>query len=249
MWAVVVVTRLQHCVRRCRYPHPSGYQPYEGSKLSLPDTPLGPFKPEPVKPSPLGQRDPLSQFATNPHVTFVAKDNTYLLFFNGRKWAPNDLTGCQPNKTGASPWHGGGRCAKDADCPGFGAGTSHAQAPGKCVDSQCVCEHHSFGLHCDQIVETVNLAYAPHPSGPWTQLLPDGSPFWSGLGGGNDSLALSNPSGFALENGTIVLAYSRAPGTGISIAHDWRGPYHRLSLPSNSLAGGRNYSLAGCGEE
>ena len=37
-----------------------------------------------------------------------------------------------------------------------------------------------------------------------------GTPFWTGPGGGNDSLALSNPSAYALSNGSIVLAYSRA---------------------------------------
>jgi hypothetical protein len=45
-----------------------------------------------------------------------------------------------------------------------------------------VCEHHSFGLHCEQITETVNLAYASSVDGPWTQLLPDGTPFWTGPG-------------------------------------------------------------------
>jgi hypothetical protein len=34
------------------------------------------------------------------------------------------------------------------------------------------------------------------------------------IGGGNDSLALSNPSAYALSNGSIVLAYSRADPNG-----------------------------------
>ena len=195
--------------------------------------------------------NPLSQFATNPHITYVAKEKTWLLYFNGRQWAPNDLTACEPNKTGAAPWHGGGACTSDKDCPGFGYHTDHSQNPGKCVDQKCACEHHSFGLHCNNITETVNVASSSSVDGPWTQLLPDGAPFWQGDGGGFESLALSNPSAYALENGTIVLAYSRAPGTGISTAPHWKGPYTRLWIPSNSshAKGGMNFSLAGCGED
>ena len=108
--------------------------------------------------------NPLSQFATNPHITYVAKEKTWLLYFNGRQWAPNDLTACEPNKTGAAPWHGGGACTSDKDCPGFGYHTDHSQNPGKCVDQKCACEHHSFGLHCNNITETVNVASSLSPN-------------------------------------------------------------------------------------
>jgi hypothetical protein len=197
------------------------------------DSPLGPFKAatDALSGRSLSSgRDPLSQFATNPHVAYVAAANRYLMFFNGRQWAPNDLTACEPNKTGLAPWHGGGACASDSDCAGAFHGTDHAQGAGKCVASKCACEHHSFGLHCDQITETVNVAHATSPHGPWTQLLPDGTAFWSDSDqpNGNNSTradltspdggkALSNPSAFALPNGTVVLAYSRAPLTGISM--------------------------------
>ena len=89
----------------------------------------------------------------------------------------------------------------------------------------------------------MNLAYSESPYGPWTQLLPDGAPFFSD---GNTSLALSNPAPWALPNGTIVLAYSRAPGTGISVAPSWKGPYTRLFTEGHH---GTNYSLVGCGED
>ena len=133
--------------------------------------------------------------------------------------------------------------------------SSEGRCAGKCISGKCVCEHHSFGPHCEQITETVNLASATSVDGPWTQLLPDGSPFWSGPGGGNDSLALSNPSAFALPNGTIVLAYSRADpngGTGISTAPHWKGPYTRLFLPTKVSAHaphGQNFSIVRCGED
>ena len=240
----------------------SSWLPGSYIEHGIADHPLGPFKLAPgsgiapkTPPPPGAKRNPLSQYATNPHITYVAKEKTWLIYYNGREWAPNDLTKCAPNKTGIAPWHGGGSCAKDTDCPGFGYKPHHSQNPGKCIGGKCVCEHHSTGLHCTGITETVNVASATSVDGPWTQLLPDGSPFWSGPGGGNDSLALSNPSAVALANGTIVLAYSRADpngGTGISTAPHWKGPYTRLFLPtkvSSHAPLGRNFSLVRCGED
>ena len=68
---------------------------------------------------------------------------------------------------------------------------------------------------------------------------------------------LSNPSAFALDNGTIVLAYSRAQGgpggTGVSTAPHWKGPYTRLFHPlpkeKSPFKNGKNWSIAGCGED
>lgn len=213
------------------------------SNATGPYVPLTDNSPQP------GVRDPLSRFSTNPHIAYYKPENRFLLFFNGRRWPTDDLTNCQPNRTGAAPWHGGGACSSDHDCPGALAHTNHAQTPGKCIDGRCQCEHHSFGLHCTEMTETVNVAWSVSPAGPWTQLLPDGAPFWSGPGGGNDSLALSNPSAWVLDNGSVVLAYSRAPSTGLSMAPHWRGPYTRLSLPGKSPGSPRNYTLAGCGED
>ena len=51
-------------------------------------------------------------------------------------WAANDLTSCEPNKTGLPYWHGGGACTTSKDCPGFGAGTDHQQNPGSCVEGK-----------------------------------------------------------------------------------------------------------------
>lgn len=184
---------------------------------------------DPDRPLPNGARSPLSTFATNPHVIKV--NDTYVMYFNGRRWPVDDITDCAPNRTGAAPWHGGGACTSDGDCPGAFAGTPRGQPPGKCVSGVCQCEHHSFGPHCDQIVETVNVASATDPEGPWTQLLPDGAPFFSD---GNTSLALSNPSGFALSNGTIVLAYSRAPGIGVSRAPHWSGVCRYLAVTTTA---------------
>ena len=73
----------------------------------------------------------------------------------------------------------------------------------------------------------MNLAHATSPDGPWVQLLPDGAPFFAD---GNTSLALSNPSPWVLSNGTVVLAYSRAPGTGVAVAPHWRGTVLPLFL-------------------
>ena len=108
------------------------------------DSPTGPFKLAPgsgtaskLPPAPGTTRNPLNQYATNPHVAYSAADKTYLLYYNGREWAADDLTACEPNKTGAAPWHGGGACGKDSDCPGFGYRTDHAQSPGKCVGGKC----------------------------------------------------------------------------------------------------------------
>ena len=213
------------------------------------ETPEGPFKSAPgggqQNPPPSSPRNPLSQYATNPHAAYVESEKTYLVYFNGRNWPHNDVTGCQPNKTGLAPWHGGGSCATDKDCPGFDHGGKMQQNPGKCVAGKCQCEHHSFGLHCEQIVETVNLAHSTSPDGPWTPLLPDGAPFFAD---GNSSLALSNPSPWVLKNGTVVLAYSRAPGTGVAVAPHWRGPYTRLSTWTHNHTV-QNFALVGCGED
>jgi hypothetical protein len=106
--------------------------------------------------------------------------------------------------------------------------------------------------------------------GPWTQLKADGAAFWSdseipggtavtraNLSSPDGGKYLSNPSAFVLDNGTVVLAYSRAPGgpggTGVSIAPHWSGPYTRLTLPypgsRSPFKGGKNYSIVGCGED
>eukprot|EP01051_Picozoa_sp_SAG22_P005453 SAG22_NODE_324_length_12373_cov_23.912254_2_plen_144_part_00 len=108
------------------------------------------------------------------------------------------------------------------------------------------------------------------PQGPWTQLKPDGAAFWSdseipggtaatraNLSSPDGGKYLSNPSAFVLDNGTVVLAYSRAPGgpggTGVSVAPHWSGPYTRLTLPypgsKSPFKGGKNYSIVGCGED
>jgi hypothetical protein len=242
----------------------SSWLPGSNIVHGISNSPLGPFK-EAKDATPTAQRDPLSQFATNPQIIYISAEKRYVLYINGRQWAPNDLTKCEPNKTGLAPWHGGGPCSGDNDCPGAFHGTDHAQTPGKCDGGKCACEHHSFGLHCDQITETVNIAHSTSPYGPWTQLLPDGAAFWSDSDQPNGSAttradptnpdggkAASNPSAFVLPNGTIVLAYSRAPGTGISVAPSWKGPYKRLSLPTNASSRypiGKNYSLVGCGED
>ena len=92
---------------------------------------------------------------------------------------------------------------------------------------------------CNIITETVNVASSLSPNGPWQQLKPDGAAFWSDseIPGGNAASRanlsspdggkyLSNPSAFVLDNGTVVLAYSRAPGgpggTGVSVAPHWK---------------------------
>ena len=98
------------------------------------DTPAGPFKAAEIKPTPGGKRNPLQQFSTNPHIAYSAADKKWLLYYNGRQWAANDLTSCEPNKTGLPYWHGGGACTTSKDCPGFGAGTDHQQNPGSCVE-------------------------------------------------------------------------------------------------------------------
>ena len=107
-----------------------------------------------------------------------------------------------------------------------------------CENGKCVCEHHWFGAHCEQRTETVNLAYAQSLDGPWTRLLPDGAAFFAD---GNTSLSLSNPAAWPLANGTIVMAYSRAPNLGISVAPHWKGSYTRLYLTTDK--GDKNYSL------
>ena len=56
-----------------------------------------------------------------------------------------------------------------------------------------------------------------------------------------DGALMSNPCGFALPNGTVVLAYSRAPALGVAVAPSWRGPYARLY--TTAADGSRNYSL------
>ena len=245
------------------------------------DSPLGPFHLVNNTHPPDGKRDPLSgrnRFATNPHITYIKAEKRYLLYFNGRAWPANDLTNCWPsdNKTDTdgSHFHGGGACKSNSDCAGAFAGTDAHQGGAANIcgkDGKCSCEHHSMGPHCNMITETVNVASSLSPNGPWTQLRPDGAAFWSDseVPGGNAATRanlsnpdggkyLSNPSAFALDNGTVVLAYSRAPGgpggTGISIAPNWRGPYTRLTLPypgpqsRSPFKSGKNYSIVGCGE-
>lgn len=124
----------------------SSWLPGSNIAYGVADTPLGPFTGVPLKPPPGGVRNPLDQYATNPHIAYDQGEATWLLFFNGRKWAPNDLTNCQPNQTGLPYWHGGGTCNSDKDCAGFGAKTDHSQSPGKCIAGACQCEHHSFGF-------------------------------------------------------------------------------------------------------
>jgi hypothetical protein len=252
-------------------------------------SPLGPFTLVKDTPPPAGRRNPLSQFATNPHVQYVPGEKTFLIFFNGREWpsnlsaaTPADMTNCWPSDNRSAygphggalpdggPYHGGGVCTGDAQCPGAFAGTdAHQGGANACIHNRCQCEHHSTGSHCTEITETVNVALAKSPHGPWTQLLPDGAAFWSDseIPGGNAATRanlsnpdggkyLSNPSAFVLGNGTVVLAYSRAPGgpggTGVSTAPHWRGPYTRLYHEDKSsrspFGGGKNYSVAGCGE-
>jgi hypothetical protein len=94
----------------------SSWLPGSYIEHGIADHPLGPFELAPGSgtaskspPPPGAPRNPLDQYATNPHVTYVASEKTWLLYFNGRRWAPNDLTSCEPNRTGAAPWHGGGR--------------------------------------------------------------------------------------------------------------------------------------------
>lgn len=183
-----------------------------------------------------------SSFHHNPHLTQAA-DGTWLLYFNGRHWPSDDFSTetCQQNTSSPSApyegdyWHGGGVCSSDKDCQPFnGVGNSR----GNCKVSKCSCEHHFFGAHCEKFVETVNVAYSKSLDGPWTNLLPDGAPFFDD---GNTSLSLSNPAAWPLPNGTMVMAYSRAPALGIAIAPSWRGPYRRLYLPTSD--GGKNYSL------
>ena len=67
----------------------------------------------------------------------------------------------------------------------------------------------------EKLVETVNLLSSPSLSGPWTQLLPDGAPFFAD---GVSSLGMSAVSAWALPNGTVILAYCRAPDLGIAVA-------------------------------
>lgn len=82
------------------------------------------------------------------------------------------------------------------------------------------------------------MAYSKSLDGPWTNLLPDGAAFFTD---GNTSLGLSNPAAWPLANGSIVMAYSRAPNLGVAVAPHWKGPYTRLYLMTES--GEKNYSL------
>jgi hypothetical protein len=191
-------------------------------------TPTGPFT---------LQDQVMPTFHHNPHIT-VAADGTYLLYFNGRMFPANDVQNCELNATGPVPYHGGGNCTNHADCIAAGGPTNGAHSANKCTDGKCACEHHFWGLHCEKLVETVNLLTSRSLSGPWSQLLPDGAPFFTD---GVSSLAMSAVSGWPLANGSVVLAYCRAPDLGIAIAPHWKGPYRRLSLPGPG--GAKNYSL------
>ena len=156
-------------------------------------------------------------FHHNPHLT-RAPDGTYLLYFNGQRFPANDVQNCTLNTTGPPPYHGGGACTNNAGC----VAPSRVNGPaGKCVAGTCVCTHHFWGLHCEKLVETVNLLSSPSLSGPWTQLLPDGAAFFAD---GVSSLGLSAVSAWPLRNGTVILAYCRAPDLGIAVAPHWRGP-------------------------
>jgi hypothetical protein len=88
------------------------------------------------------------------------------------------------------------------------------------------------------LVETVNLLTSSSLYGPWMQLLPDGAPFFAD---GASSLAMSAVSAWPLPNGTVILAYCRAPDNGIAVAPHWRGPYTRLY--NIAADGTKNYSL------
>lgn len=179
----------------------------------------------------------LPPFSHNPHIT-RASDGTFLLFFNGQYFPDPDFSeppACTRNKTGGGAphdWHGGGACATVNDC---NAGGPWWVSGNECVNGTCVCEHHSFGRHCQKSVETVNLLTSKSLYGPWTKLKHDGEAFFT------DGALLSNPSGFALQNGTIVLAYSRAPALGVAIAPSWHGNYTRLF--TMAADGSKNYSL------
>ncbi|XP_065198016.1 uncharacterized protein LOC135829549 [Sycon ciliatum] len=196
-----------------------------------------------------------SSFHHNPHLT-RASDGTWLLYFNGRHWPEDDfnLHTCHQNSTCPSTsgfwegdyWHGGGDCKSDGDCK-FTANTGvlspseHLRGVSRgssCVKGHCQCEHHYFGSHCEHLTETVNLAYADSLDGPWTKLLEDGAAFFDD---GIESLHLSNPVAWPLANGTVIMAYSRAPNLGIAVAPHWKGPYTRLYL--TTATGEKNYSL------
>merc|ERR1712176_358562 len=64
----------------------SSWLPGSNIAHGISDSPLGPFVPADDVPPPAGQRNPLDQFATNPHVTYIANEKRYLVYFNGRKW-------------------------------------------------------------------------------------------------------------------------------------------------------------------
>ena len=111
-----------------------------------------------------------STFHHNPH-TIKASDGTYLLYFNGRQWPEDDinLKNCAQNTTSppgtGGNWHGGGACTDDTDCG--------PAAKSECVSGSCQCkDHHYFGPHCNELTETVNVAFSKSVYGPWENLLP-----------------------------------------------------------------------------